>query len=212
MPSCQTCAPRTMTSAIADLASVTFWPSFTLFSIGAGTKWPFGCKTCSFCWTISSTRTHISSWNLSSLWQRVESSPQSTVSDTPPQVAVDSRWKWTLWLRTFSKSETKCNMRSQPFQWLNPLLIDQLTWQFPVFDGPSDLSQEIVGAIVDSLAECYGYPFLTGWLRAEVFYTHLAGQELYLLHVDRPAEGYSSSHSTDRPRTVLSPIHINKLS
>ena len=25
----------------------------------------------------------------------------------------DSIWRWTLWLRTFSKSETKCNMRSR---------------------------------------------------------------------------------------------------
>ena len=98
------------------------------------------------------------------------------------------------------------------FQW-NTLIVDwpaDLT--IPCFDGPSDLSREIVGAIVDSLAECYGCPFLTGWLRAEVSHTQLAGQELCLLHVDRPAEGYSSSHSTDQPRTVLSPIHINKLS
>ena len=33
----------------------------------------------------------------------------------------------------------------------------------------------------------------------------------WLLQVNRPAEGYGSSYSTDWPRTVLSPIHIDKL-
>ena len=79
-----------------------------------------------------------------------------------------------------------------------------------------------MGAIADSQAGCYGCPFQAGWpktaysmliswLRAQVFYTQLAGQELCLFHVDRLAEGYGSSHSTDQPRTVLSPIHIDKL-
>jgi hypothetical protein len=39
----------------------------------------------------------------------------------------------------------------------------------------------------------------------------LAGQELCLLQVNRPAEGYGSSHLTDWPSTVISPIHIDKL-
>jgi len=61
------------------------------------------------------------------------------------------------------------------------------------------------------LAKDYAYSMLISWLRAEVFYTQLAGQELCLLHVDRPAEGYGSSHSIDQPRTVPPPTHTDKL-
>ena len=32
---------------------------------------------------------------------------------SPSRVHPESMWKWTLWLGTFSKSETKCNMRSR---------------------------------------------------------------------------------------------------
>ena len=41
----------------------------------------------------------------------------------------------------------------QPLQWLNPLLTGQLTWQFPVFDGPSKLSWDLSVAVVDGLAD-----------------------------------------------------------
>jgi hypothetical protein len=65
----------------------------------------------------------------------------------------------------------------QPLQWLTPLLTCHLTWQFPIVDGPSNLSWELVVTIVDGLAdqgvmsilyglaESYGWGSLTGWLR-----------------------------------------------
>jgi hypothetical protein len=65
----------------------------------------------------------------------------------------------------------------QPIQWLTPLLTRQLTWQFPIVDGPPNLSWELVVTIVDGLAdqgimsilyglaESYGWGSLTGWLR-----------------------------------------------
>jgi hypothetical protein len=66
-------------------------------------------------------------------------------------------------------------------------------------------------SILNWLAKNCAYSVLMSWLMAEVFYTQLAGQELCLLQVNRPAEGYGSSHLTDWPSTVLSPIHIDKL-
>ena len=61
------------------------------------------------------------------------------------------------------------------FSGMYPLWTRQLTWQFPIVDGPSNLSRELVVAIVDGLAswcvmsiiyglaESYGWSYLTGW-------------------------------------------------
>ena len=69
----QTWEPRTITSTMADRGSVGFVLAFTFFGGGAGTKWPLEDRTCNLCLTISSTSTHISSWNFSSLWRHARS-------------------------------------------------------------------------------------------------------------------------------------------
>ena len=48
--------------------------------------------------------------------------------------------------------ETNAQWDGQPLQWLNPLLTRQLTWQFPIVDGPSKLGWDWVVTIVDGLA------------------------------------------------------------
>ena len=90
-----------------------------------------------------------------------------------------------------------------PFSELHSLLIDQLTWQFPIFDGPSDLSQELVGAIVDSLAECYSCPFLAGWPRTVLTLCWQAGWGLRFSILNWLAKNYAYSKLIGQLRVMV---------
>ena len=93
-------------------------------------------------------------------------------------------WPWHI-----SNQHTCLLLHSQPLQWLNPLLTCQLTWQFPIVDGPSKLGQDIVVAVVGRWASHCTIPSYMDWLRAMdgalSLHTQQASQELYLHHLRR---------------------------
>jgi hypothetical protein len=72
------------------------------------------------------------------------------------------------------------------FSGMYPLLTCQLTWQFPIFDGPSNLGQDIIVAVVGRWASRCTIPSYTDWPRA--------------------MGGALSPYPTGQPRTVLTPF------
>ena len=63
-----------------------------------------------------------------------------------------------LWCRNCGTSRNDFT----PFSGMYPLLTDQLTWQFTMFDGPSKLGWDLGAAIVDGLADQDIIPILYG--------------------------------------------------
>ena len=97
-----------------------------------------------------------------------------------------------------------------PFSDMYPLLTDQLTWQFTMFDGPSNLGWYLDAAIVDGLADQDIIPFYIDWLRAigGVFSPCLPGWPRTVTEVLtlRQADLEVSPLSTDQPSWYLTHI------
>ena len=65
---------------------------------------------------------------------------------------------------TTSVFENTCHA-STSFNGMYPLLTCQLTWQFPIVDGPSKLGQDIIIAVIGRWASHCTIPSYIDWLR-----------------------------------------------